>query len=252
MAICKLCGQDKKLIKAHIIPEPFYQLLYDDKHRIAEISFKDWAVVDEKYRSKGIYDSTILCHDCDGGIIGSKYDDYAASVFFGSHKNDWRIKRFFDEKDPRVKWLEATADGSRIKLFMLSILWRAHVSSFSNFANVDLGPLHGQRIKDMLINCDAGSVEEYPVLLMNYTSDSEKGRAFMSGIKKGRTVNGGIFYSCVMAGIVSIWYISPGSEPSNLKNFFLFDQTKIKVLDTPTQGWDFVANVTNNPMFRNL
>lgn len=32
MGICKFCGQEKKLIKAHIIPKKFYLGLSEDKY----------------------------------------------------------------------------------------------------------------------------------------------------------------------------------------------------------------------------
>jgi hypothetical protein len=70
--ICKGCGKNKKLIKAHIIPKSFYMNLRGDANHLNIISGN---VKERQIRSNiGDYDTNILCKDCD--TIMEKYDDY--------------------------------------------------------------------------------------------------------------------------------------------------------------------------------
>lgn len=59
-----------------------------------------------------------------------------------------------------VHW--AKFDYSAFKLFHLSVLFRASVCSLPTFSDVPLGP-HEERIRKMLLTCDAGTQSEYPI-----------------------------------------------------------------------------------------
>ena len=65
---CKFCGQEKKLIKAHIIPKNFY-LDYKKEQYMSVDSLSGKF----KIQQNGAYDKNILCSDCDGKILG-KFD----------------------------------------------------------------------------------------------------------------------------------------------------------------------------------
>ena len=74
---CKGCGEDKKLIKAHIIPEAFFMgLRFGNDEVPLIISGKSGE--HPKRSPIGEYDKNILCHDCEG--VFQKLDDYGARV----------------------------------------------------------------------------------------------------------------------------------------------------------------------------
>jgi len=54
--------------------------------------------------------------------------------------------------------------ASRLKLFVLSLLWRAHASSLRAFLDVDLGPFEKQ-LRSFLQRDDPGSPDEFAVFL---------------------------------------------------------------------------------------
>lgn len=60
----------------------------------------------------------------------------------------------------QVHWINA--DYASFKLFHLSVLFRAGVSSLPTFAEVSLGP-HEERLRTMLLNLDAGPEDKYPI-----------------------------------------------------------------------------------------
>ena len=95
MPKCQLCREEKKLIKAHIIPEFMYQDSYEDG-KMLEFMGVDLNEADESkaiYRYKGIYDTSILCDDCDNGILNKELDDYASRILYGYDKQNLKINK---------------------------------------------------------------------------------------------------------------------------------------------------------------
>jgi len=82
----------------------------------------------------GVYDPGILCADCDGRL--GKGDDYALEV----------CRRFArDHKTIRGGLFEMhNVDGDRFATFVLSVLWRASISSRVECRSVSLGPYESE------------------------------------------------------------------------------------------------------------
>lgn len=74
--ICKFCGQEKKLIKAHIIPKKFYLDYKNEQYMGVDALSRKF-----KIQQNGAYDKNILCSDCDGKILG-KFDKEGYRVLF--------------------------------------------------------------------------------------------------------------------------------------------------------------------------
>lgn len=125
MAQCKMCGHEKKLIKAHVIPKVFYPLSGSTKILSAEPSmFPRKAPI-------GVYDEGLLCAECDGAL--GIYDQAFAEQLLKQSgevvpSTEGGIKIY------RVK------SADIIRKFALSVAWRAHHSSHEMFRSVNLGP----------------------------------------------------------------------------------------------------------------
>src|ERR1700694_5389785 len=76
MSICKLCRKDKRLIRAHIIPESLYASLRSDS-KVPRIYSNEEGIHPKRVRT-GIYDSEILCAECDNTI--GVWDNYAQEL----------------------------------------------------------------------------------------------------------------------------------------------------------------------------
>lgn len=74
--VCKFCGQEKKLIKAHIIPKKFYLGLKDDRYLCINSQNCKYMI-----QQQGGYDSNILCEDCDNHILG-EFDKEGYRILF--------------------------------------------------------------------------------------------------------------------------------------------------------------------------
>lgn len=132
MEICKWCNEHKKLIKAHIYPKYFYE---QPGYMISSNERPERSPV-------GIYDSHILCGDCDSKIFGV-LDQYAKNVLMdnkGVYFTIFSPQKASDHNgDIKIGLLDDENGRKNIIRFFISVLWRAHVSSRNEFARVDLG-----------------------------------------------------------------------------------------------------------------
>lgn len=159
---CKLCLQDKPLRNSHIIPEFLYksEKLYDNHHRFLQLSLDPAQpnVLQQKGRREHL-----LCGDCEK-LLNDRYELYAKQTLYDN-------RHLYSTQLPNAEVL-AGLDYTRFKLFQLSILWRASISSLPEFRDVDLGR-HEERIRQMLLTGDPGSVYEYGCLMLDPESGTE-------------------------------------------------------------------------------
>jgi hypothetical protein len=150
--VCKLCGETAELRKSHILPEFLYAPLYDPAHNSFHVLTGEENDRDYQMR-KGAWER-LLCRTCEEKF--SRTESYAANVLTRSKLGVEQIgSRTF-----RVSGI----DYKLFKLFLLSLLWRASVSSHKLFRNVELGP-HEDRLRDLLIRERPGTPTEYPCLI---------------------------------------------------------------------------------------
>ena len=130
---CRLCGKNQKLIKAHSIPEAFFRELRVDDQAPLLVSGKLGHF--PKKAPIGIYDEAILCDVCEPTFGAA--DSYGIDVF---------LKRFDEHFHPvqqggNVAGFESNSvDPNRLLQFLVSVLWRASVSSHVFYSKVALGP----------------------------------------------------------------------------------------------------------------
>lgn len=161
---CKLCEIDKNLIQAHIIPRAFFVAVNPDPNNPSKIITNKKDIYPKKSRI-GVYDENILCGECDGKF--QKYDNYAISVF--------RDKSIAFENlviEGKFSGYLINPDYKLLKLFFLSMLWRAGISTHIFYSQVCLGP-HEKIIKEMLMSENPGSSSDYAVILGKFDEDPE-------------------------------------------------------------------------------
>jgi hypothetical protein len=161
--ICQLCTEDKKLIKnSHIIPNFLYRGLFDAKHRLVSINIDDFS--DATYHQTGFKDKDILCEQCENEVL-SKLERYAANTIFGDHTK-LETEQFAGDAIhvPYIRF--KNLDYATIKLFLLSILWKSHISKNPFFSQIDLGPKYSEQLRKMIFENDAGPEDAFEVVLV--------------------------------------------------------------------------------------
>lgn len=167
---CKGCNKDKKLVKSHIIPESFYRGLRESDEPIRMYSTTKGEF--PKKAPIGVYDKTILCNECEDRF--DSIDSYGHEVLLNreeSHKTIENAGKLYGYEVNDI-------DTGRLKLFFMSILWRASISSQSFFERVKLGPFEN-RLKDHIWSEDPGGDHDFSYVISKFNTNSA-GRTILS------------------------------------------------------------------------
>lgn len=158
---CKLCLQEKLLCReSHIIPRFLYKMLAGKNNSLVFITERNART---RYNSE--YESNILCTDCDTGTIG-RLDDYAAKFIYGKFPRDAAAQlTIIDGREHVIIKNHPYYDYARYKLFLLSMLWRASISSRPFFSKVKLSHSAEEELRTMINNGEPGEPEEYPCFI---------------------------------------------------------------------------------------
>ncbi|ULQ51951.1 hypothetical protein [Flavihumibacter fluvii] len=127
---CKLCGEVKKLVESHIIPAFFDSYMMPDRYMFR---FK----VEEREKpfplQKGYTSKNILCGSCDNNSI-SNYEK-VMSTFYRNYFGNRLFSKASFTNGSFIEYL-INQDYHNIKLCLLSILWRAHISNNPFYENI--------------------------------------------------------------------------------------------------------------------
>jgi hypothetical protein len=115
----------------------------------------------------------LLCHDCEQrfGVHESK----VRTFLYGSAPSPLK-KRTLGRLGPPmpagsppefVEFRDVKIDYRELKLFQMSLLWRAGVAEGKCFHNVDLGQKHENRLRQFLLNDDPGLEEDFPCVIFD-------------------------------------------------------------------------------------
>lgn len=176
---CKLCEKDKKLIKAHIIPKAFFRALRVGDKPAPLVDVSPSADADVKRSPIGVYDMDLVCSGCES-LFGD-WDAYGQSVILNI---DERVELKNDGKI--VADIVKNYDYDKLKLFFISLLWRASASQEKYYSQVELG-LFENICKEMLLANNPGTDDEFSVVIARYPNPAgsviiEPQRAKWNGI----------------------------------------------------------------------
>lgn len=186
--LCALCLQPRELRKSHVIPEFVYESLYDEKHRFHVLS-----IIPDKSNSleqKGIREP-LLCDECEQKF--SIWERYASLVLKGGVELSSR-------REGNIIFI-GDLDYKKFRLFQLSVLWRAGISSLQFFENVNLG-CHKETLRRLLLDEDPGVFNRYGCLMFGLKVESaaftqlimQPGRLKLQGHTAYRFVFGGFMW----------------------------------------------------------
>lgn len=199
MAICELCEVDSALQESHIVPEFLYGDLYDEKHRM--IGIHGLGRKGTQFVQKGIREK-LLCFGCEQHL-NDKFEKPFLKAWIESNPlpNPW--------KTDDVHWIKV--NYREFKLFHLSVLFRAGVSTLPMFSEVSLGA-HEKTMREMLLSCDPGPEDLYPVAacaVVHHTTNEIV--QIVTRAQKGR-LEGKRCYGIVYGG--AQWWISVDKDPN--------------------------------------
>lgn len=212
---CRLCHELNPLRRSHIIPEFLYSSMYDEIHRFHILSTNQEKL--NRLAQKGIREK-LLCEICEQKL--SKWESYASQLFSGTTS-------VFVERVGNL-WHLSELDYSSFRLFQLSVLWRASVSSIDFFKNISLGN-HEEKIRRLLMSNDTGLPWQYGCVMCGLIDDKAVLTDLM--IQPDRfKLHGHTAYRFVFGGFMWIYLASNHTPPAPIQSAFLSSAGTMTIL----------------------
>ena len=223
--ICRLCGTSGPLLKkSHIIPDFLFRAtdVYDEGHRLLIVHPAEYARGLGRVRRPPTapYDPDILCQRCDGVVLGD-YDSYASRLLFEAPPAlipkpsavYYKLQEGFGE-------LHITDfDSAKLKLFLLSVLWRAHVSKHDYFTEVDLGQYEAE-IRAIIFEGRHLHEDDYPMFFLGWREETFP-RSVVSRLARGRWKGISTHYLLMFGGLIVQMFVPRVQGSFELSRFKL-------------------------------
>lgn len=234
MSHCRLCNQDRKLVKAHAIPQSFFRVMRSGSEIPLLVSNTENSF--PKRLPIGIYDENILCEECEKTF--GEVDSYAAQVL---------LTKFHELFKPVVHLGSAVAlqakniDQELLLRFFVATLWRASVSTHPFYKRVQLGS-HESKARSAT-DRSKPIPEIFAVALSSWHDINDDGvlphSAFEPSLERWSGINA---YRVYFGQVVAYIKVDNRPFPSPLNEFALCRQggLLIKVRDF-TASKDFAA-----------
>ena len=191
---------------SHIIPEFLYRSLYDSKHRFHQLSVNP--AEQNIFLQKGLREP-LLCEKCEQRL--SVVERYASMFLNGGVGVDVR-------QEGNRLYL-SNLDYKKLKIFQLSVLWRASVTSLPAFSQVSLGP-HEERLRQMIDAENPGSTDAYGCMIFILMHEHEVLQDILVPPTWSRLA-GHMAYRFVFGGLIFVFVVSKHSPPKFIVDHFL-------------------------------
>lgn len=201
---CKLCLENKPLLKkSHIIPKSILKTLRDEKGQFIKTTTRDIRKI--KHIGDSMYDSDILCRECDNNIIGS-LETYASQVISGGKQTrNIRSNTYYNDE---IEWTEIYGiDYDKFKLWLLSIIWRSSIAD-NKISDVSLSTEQNEDIRRRLISGKAGNPHDYPFLILTCIREDDRYSQLITQPTEIRTESGYVGYQFYLTGLLFSIYIN--------------------------------------------
>jgi len=170
--ICLLCGNYGELAtKSHIIPKFMYKGMEDSRNKIGQSILRDNIKIETEIDYR-YFEKDVLCLNCETVKL-SQLDDYGNRILFGDKKiDDLFNNKILEYPDKKVCVLE-NFDYTKLKLFLLSILWRSHISKHTFFDNINLFQ-RATAVREAILTGDVGVCDEVKISILGLMFNRNK------------------------------------------------------------------------------
>ncbi len=193
-ARCRLCLQTAVLCDSHIVPEFFFDNLYDKKHRYYALSSIRGKPI--QLLQKGLREE-LLCKSCE--IQLSRYEHHARSVLYGGKE--------IGCEDLGNAIRVVGIDYRKFKLFQVSLLWRLSLTKLEHFRGVSLGQYHQERLRQMLVAENPGEPWEYGCAIIGILHGGNVFKELITQPASGK-IEGHHVYAIAIGGFGFAFFVS--------------------------------------------
>ncbi|AIW13923.1 hypothetical protein IX91_06870 [Vibrio tubiashii ATCC 19109] len=222
---CKLCGNEGKLEKSHIIPKSYFKSLKSGNGQLVAIVCDDET---QPKRSNIDPKEELLCRECEQ-FISVNYERYGTQLF----KRTTNIKK-------AKSYIEFNGfKYTEYYLYLISILWRASISTIAEFSNVKLNA----QFDELLAHCiKRKSIKLGTSLKLDHfirisvlrvidssgqLDDNIIKKLMMSfGIERGETAQDGMIYYFMIDGFLIGFYLNVEKDIHDVRTLRIAGQLK--------------------------
>ncbi|WP_305817385.1 hypothetical protein [Photobacterium leiognathi] len=229
---CRLCGKDEVLQKSHIIPKSYLKGLKNGNGQLMSVTC-DETTIPKKINSDPKED--LLCRSCEQ-FLSDNYEKYGTRLFKSS-RGVKKTKKYIEFNG--FKYTE-------YYLFLISILWRASISSLEEFSNVRLQEkiesILATSIKNKSIKLQTSlNLDHFIRISVLRVVDSNTGvsdeviRSVLLhfGVEHGKTAKDGMVYYFMISGFLIGYFLSVDEDIHDIRTKRIVGQlvnrTQIKI-----------------------
>jgi hypothetical protein len=158
---CRMCGEIKPLINAHIVPRTFFEVVRGSGKYTVLVEPK--AAKQSKFLQAGDMDPDILCCECDNKF--SALDDYGFKILGVPQPKC----RYIDPATGNEVGSVIECDTDKLSRFVLAVLWRASISK--RWDTVSLG-YHEPKVLERIVDVTPLSVDDYSIIVHRLDSNA--------------------------------------------------------------------------------
>lgn len=209
--ICRLCGEDRTLCDAHIVPKCLLGNIKDKKYvsiEVREIKRPNGEYcIPRKRMPKGPYDKGILCRQCDRKL--GVYDQYGCKIL-KQVLFEYKVNHL-----PLFSIPVQNFDFYKLRAFFVSMLWRASISQQEMMSKIDLGSRYNNVALDIIRNEGKGYWDNFSIVVFKNAQNS----SFNDVISFNKRKIGTIISNCIAIPGYQLHIIPRGVSSSSLESF---------------------------------
>ena len=237
IAKCALCLGSEPLVNSHVIPKFFYKPLRDEKGRFERYPLKKGV----KPLQDGLKEP-LLCGQCEQHLANN-FETYSIKVL----NNPVGLPCFIMENTSNIPFLRigiADVDYKKFRLFQLSILWRASVSTLPDFSEVNLGK-HEEILRKMIRDVDSGSPDLYPVWMLPIKHEGDVLETLVIP-PMSMKLYGYQAYRFTFGGMVWIYFVSSHKVPQMVRDLSISPSGLITLVPMNLKDIDFIMDIVES------
>ena len=224
-----------------------YRHLSDDNHKLTHFNpvdlSKGEAIV--KKPASGEYEGGLLCAECDNKIIGG-YEDYAKKAMYGGNlpKDESPVCQNCVNQHNIKYSVCKNINYKKYKLFLLSILWRASISTRQMFNEISLGP-HEEALRKMIYEGDPGKVDDYPIAMLTFIADKSVPKDLIAHPQPRRSKGGHNTNVFIISGTIYMFHVNSSQHkiPDLILNDTITPNNQMTLYHVPDgQGMDLILS----------
>ncbi len=196
----------------------------DDKNRMFKVRIDRGQIIGRRLVQSSSYEGGILCADCDNKLLGG-YERYGSLILYDGHERTIQPTRY----GPGLHAVRfGELDYRQFKLFLLSMLWKASISTLDDYQGVDLEDSE-DRVRLMLLDGDPGGPYDFGCVIIAMNHLDEIPSDLVAGPTSVQSENGQVF-KFLINGLLYLFFEHEADVPAGLKDAILTEEGELVVI----------------------